>query len=192
MRMFRRFEEDDAEINHSDRIQTIYRGNITMASLQTASIDNFDRKILEIVQQSNRTTSEQIAEQVGLSPAAVQRRLKRMREQSVIQADVAVVNPKAIGRAMTFVVQVSLERERADLIDAFKKKMKNNKAVQQCYYVTGSADFILVVTAADMEGYDRFTREAFFGNTNVRNFQTNVVMDPVKVGLSVPISEESK
>ncbi|MFT5722887.1 MAG: Lrp/AsnC family leucine-responsive transcriptional regulator [Motiliproteus sp.] len=157
-----------------------------MASSQTPAIDNFDRHILEIVQQSNRTTSEQIAERVGLSPAAVQRRLKRMREQQLIQADVSVVNPKAVGRAVTLIVQVSLERERADLMDAFKKEMKNNKAVQQCYYVTGSSDFILLVTAVDMEGYERFTREAFFDNANVRNFQTNVVMDTVKVGLSVP------
>ncbi len=161
-----------------------------MAQSQTVSIDNFDRRILEIVQQSNRTTSDQIAEQVGLSPAAVQRRLKRMREQRVIQADIAVVNPRSIGRAMTFVVQVSLERERADLMDAFKKEMRNNQAVQQCYYVTGSSDFILVVTATDMEGYDRFTRESFFDNPNIRSFQTNVVMDAVKVGLSIPVEEE--
>ena len=157
-----------------------------MASSQMPSIDNFDRNILEIVQQSNRTTSDQIAEQVGLSPAAVQRRLKRMREQNLIQADISVVNPKAIGRAVTLIVQVSLERERADLMDAFKKAMKNNKAVQQCYYVTGSSDFILIVTAVDMEDYERFTRDAFFDNANVRSFQTNVVMDRVKVGLSVP------
>ncbi|MEH6823948.1 MAG: Lrp/AsnC family transcriptional regulator [Motiliproteus sp.] len=157
-----------------------------MATSQVPSIDNFDRNILEIVQQSNRTTSDQIAEQVGLSPAAVQRRLKRMREQNIIQADVSVVNPKTIGRAVTLVVQVSLERERADLMDAFKKEMKNNKAVQQCYYVTGSSDFILIITAVDMEGYERFTREAFFDNANVRSFQTNVVMDTVKVGLTVP------
>ena len=151
------------------------------------SIDNFDRKILEIVQHSNRTTSEQIADQVGLSPAAVQRRLKRMREQQVIQADIAVVDPRMVGLAMTFVVQVSLERERADLIDAFKKEMQDNPAVQQCYYVTGSSDFVLVVSTTDMEGYDRFTRKAFFGNTNIRSFQTNVVMDSVKVGLSLPL-----
>ena len=157
-----------------------------MASSQIPPIDNFDRNILEIVQQSNRTTSDQIAEQVGLSPAAVQRRLKRMREQNLIQADISVVTPKAIGRAVTLIVQVSLERERADLMDAFKKAMKNNKAVQQCYYVTGSSDFILIVTAADMEDYERFTRDAFFDNANVRSFQTNVVMDRVKVGLSVP------
>jgi Lrp/AsnC family leucine-responsive transcriptional regulator len=163
-----------------------------MASSQLTLIDNFDRNILKIMQQSNRTTSEQVAEQVGLSPAAVQRRLKRMREQCLIQADISVVNPRAIGRAVTLVVQVSLERERADLMDAFKKKMNDNESVQQCYYVTGSPDFILIVTATDMAAYERFTREAFFDNANVRNFQTNVVLDSVKVGLSVPTHQQGE
>lgn len=163
-----------------------------MSSTQSANIDGFDRKILEIIQQSNRTTSDQIAEQVGLSPAAVQRRMKRMREQNIIQSDIAVVNPKAVGRGVTLIVQVTLERERLDLLDTFKKEMKAHPAVQQCYYVTGSADFILVVTAKDMEDYEGFTREVFFDNLNIRNFQTNVVMDSVKTGLSVPvILEES-
>ena len=150
-------------------------------------IDSFDRKILEIVQQSNRVTTETIAEQICLSPAAVQRRLKRMREQNIIGSDVSIINPKAVGRSMTFIVQVSLERERVDLLTEFKSAMKNNKAVQQCYYVTGSADFILVVTASDMDDYDLFTQETFFGNNNIRSFETNVVMDAVKVGLSVPL-----
>jgi Lrp/AsnC family leucine-responsive transcriptional regulator len=160
-----------------------------MTQTTSTVVDGFDRKILEIVQESNRVTSESIAEQVGLSPAAVQRRLKRMREQNIISDDISVVNARAVGRPMTFIVQVSLERERADLIDAFKADIKSNKAVQQCYYVTGSADFILVVTAFDMDGYEMFTRDAFFGNNNVRSFETNVVMDAVKVGLSVPVDD---
>ncbi len=157
-----------------------------------SNIDSFDRKILEIIQVSNRTTSDQIAEQVGLSPAAVQRRMKRMREQNIIKADIAVINPKAVGRGVTLLVQVTLERERADLLDAFKKEMKVNPAVQQCYYVTGSADFILVITAVDMEDYEAFTREVFFDNHNIRNFHTNVVMDSVKTGLSVPMFDDRK
>ena len=158
-----------------------------MSNHQTANVDSFDRKILQIMQQSNRTTSDQIAEQVGLSPAAVQRRIKKMREQGIIQSDISVVDPKAVGQGVTMIVQVSLERERLDLLDEFKKEMKNNPSVQQCYYVTGTADFILLVTAGDMEDYDRFTRAVFFDNPNIRNFQTNVVMDSVKVGLSVPV-----
>lgn len=161
-----------------------------MPSSGSAFIDNFDRSILDIVQESNRVTSEKISEQVGLSPAAVQRRLKRMREDGIIQADVAVINPRKIGREMTFVVQVSLERERADLMHTFKKEMTSNKAVQQCYYVTGSSDFILIVTTFDMVEYDTFVHDNFLNNTNIRSFQTNVVMDAVKIGLSIPVDEK--
>ncbi|EAQ66568.1 hypothetical transcriptional regulator [Marinomonas sp. MED121] len=156
-------------------------------------VDNFDRHILDIMQQSNRTTSDHIAEQVGLSPAAVQRRIKRMREQGIIRADVSIVDPKAVGKQISLIVQVSLERERMDLLDSFKKSMADHPSVQQCYYVTGSADFILLVCAADMEEYEEFTRQAFFSNDNVRGFETNVVMDSVKSGLSVPvINKENK
>ncbi len=160
-----------------------------MSAPTPATLDTFDRKILTILQLANRTTSEQIADQVGLSAAAVQRRVKRLREQRTIQADVSVVNAKAVGRSLTLLVQVSLERERADLMDAFKKNMREWDEVQQCYYVTGAFDFLLVVTAIDMADYEGFTRKAFFDNSNVRSFQTHVVMDPVKVGLNIPIGE---
>jgi len=158
-----------------------------MSNPQFAKLDNFDNKILALMQQSNRITSDQIAEQIGLSPAAVQRRLKRLREQKMIHADVSIINPKAVGIEVTLVVQVTLEREQANLLDNFKKEMRSNTAVQQCYYVTGSTDFILIVTAKSMKDYEDFTNEVFFNNPNIRNFQTNVVMDPVKIGLTVPI-----
>jgi len=158
-----------------------------MSNPQFSKLDNFDSKILALMQQSNRITSDQIAEQIGLSPAAVQRRLKRLREQKMIHADVSIINPKAVGIEVTLVVQVTLEREQANLLDNFKKEMRSNTAVQQCYYVTGSTDFILIVTAKSMKDYEDFTNEVFFNNPNIRNFQTNVVMDPVKIGLTVPI-----
>jgi Lrp/AsnC family leucine-responsive transcriptional regulator len=163
-----------------------------MNSTKTATLDNFDLKILKIMQQSNRVPSDRIAEQIGLSPAAVQRRIKRMREQNVIQADISVVNPQAVGLGVTIIVEVTLERERSDLLDFFKKEMMGNPAVQQCFYVTGSADFILVVTAIDMDDYESFTRDVFFENHNVRNFQSNVVMTHVKKGLTVPVNLEDK
>ena len=68
--------------------------------------------------------------------------------------------------------------------------MISNPAVQQCFYVTGSADFILIVTAVDMDDYESFTRDVFFENHNVRNFQSNVVMNHVKKGLTVPVNLE--
>lgn len=153
----------------------------------TPELDNFDRRILALVQVSNRTSSERIASEIGLSAAAVQRRLKRLRTEGVIKSDISVIDPNLIGRKMSFVVQVSLERERVDLLDAFKSQMRAEPAVQQCYYVTGSADFILIVTAESMVEFELFTRVAFFDNKNIRHFETNVVMDAVKVGLDLPV-----
>lgn len=154
----------------------------------SSELDNFDRQILALVQVSNRISSERIADEVGLSAAAVQRRLKRMRAEGTIQSDVSVLDPAHVGRKMSFVVQVSLERERVDLLDAFKTQMRAESAVQQCYYVTGSADFVLIVTAQDMADFERFTRVAFFDNKNIRHFETSVVMDTVKMGLQLPLS----
>lgn len=59
--------------------------------------------------------------------------------------------------------------------------------MQQCYYVTGQADFALVVITEDMAAYEAFTREALLSDPNVRGFTTSVVMDRVKVGMTLPI-----
>jgi DNA-binding Lrp family transcriptional regulator len=80
---------------------------------------------------------------------------------------------------------VEMERERLDVLDAFKRRMKAEPQVQQCYYITGEADFALVCLARDMADYEALTRRLFFDDANVRRFRTNVVMSPTKVGLDV-------
>lgn len=150
-------------------------------------MDSFDVQILQELQESNLQPAETIANTVGLSVSAVQRRIKRLRSEGTIEADISVVNPKAVGQQMTLVVAVEMERERADLIDSFKREMRSSPHVQQCYYITGEADFVIVMTAANMDEYERLTRELFFDNANVRRFHTSVVMQRVKVGLSVNI-----
>ena len=154
-------------------------------------LDRFDLKILDLVQRDNRLRSEVLGERVGLSATAVQRRLKRLREAGVIEADVAVVSPKAVGQRVQMLVMVSLERERADIIDRFKKSIKATPEVMNGYYVTGEADFMLVVTTRDMEDYELFTRRFFYENPDIKNFKTMVVMDRVKVGFALPLSIES-
>ncbi len=155
-----------------------------------ARLDEFDARLLNLVQKDNRQTAEQLGEKIGLSAAACQKRLKRLRSQKIIASDISVLSPEAVGRRLTMVVEVTLEREQPEVLDAFKRKMQQTPEVMQCYYVTGNADFIIIVTARDMKDYEDFTRRFFFQNSNVRRFQTNVVMDNVKVGLSVPVEAE--
>lgn len=150
-------------------------------------MDSFDLKLLDLVQKNNRLTAEQLSEKVGLSSTACQKRLKKLRDNGTIAQDISVVNRSAVGRRVTMVVEVTLERERPEFLDQFKKTMMKTPEVMQCYYVTGNADFILILTAKDMKDYEDFTRRFFFQNSNVKRFRTNVVMDDVKVGLSVPL-----
>ncbi len=152
-------------------------------------LDDHDLKLLAIIQIDARTSIERMSEEVGLSSASIQRRLKRLRDNHVITSEVAVVSPKAVGQAMTFIISVELHRDNADCFNRFKERIKKTPRVQQCYYVTGEADFILVVTARDMEDFDDFTQRMFFGDSNVRHFKTSVVMDRSKVSLALPLGE---
>lgn len=149
--------------------------------------DSMDARIMTIVQSNNRLTTDEIGDKVGLSATAVQRRLKRLRQIGIIEADVSIIAPKAVGRSVTMLVLVSLERERSDIIDRFKKTLRANPEVSSGYYVTGDADFVIVVTATDMEAYEQFTRQFFYENPDIKGFKTMVVMDRVKVGFTIPI-----
>lgn len=152
--------------------------------------DAFDVKLLKIVQYDNRLTADALSERVGLSPSACQRRLKRLRDEGVIEADISVISPEAVGRQLTMIVEVTLERERPDIMDEFKRSMIATPEVMQCYYVTGDTDFILILTARDMKHYEQFTKRFFFDNPNIRRFHTLVVMDRVKTSLYVPVAAE--
>lgn len=124
------------------------------------AIDQADVCILEIVQNNNRPTSEVIGEMAGPSATAWQRRLKRLRSEGIIQADVSIFRRKAIGRPIQMLVLVNLERERPDIIDRFKKAIKSSVEVVNGLYVTGDADFVLYITARTMEDYEQFTRRS--------------------------------
>lgn len=166
-----------------------YHAEILPNWVQT--MDRFDAKLLNIVQRNNRLTTEALGKMVGLSQTACQRRLRKLREESIIAEDISVVAPDAIDRRLTMIVQLSIERERPDLLEAFKRSMLATPEVMQCYYVTGIADFVLIVTARDMQDYDEFTKRFFTENPNIRRFQTSVVVNRVKVGLAIPIDEDS-
>lgn len=148
-------------------------------------LDLSDRALLRALQADARAPLDALAHLTGLSTATVQRRVKRLREAGVITRIAAVLDPDALGLAMTFVVMVEMEGERADQLDAFRRRMLAEPQVQQCYYITGDADFALVCLARDMADYEELTRRLFFDDANVRRFRTSVVMKRTKVGLDV-------
>lgn len=150
-------------------------------------LDDCDRKILRAVQQDNLMPQHAIARLVNLSAPAVARRLQRLRAEGIIRQDVAVLEPAAVGRPLTIIVEVSVESEAIAALDAVRDRFRACPQVQQCYYVTGEADFILILLVRDMQEYEALTRRLFFEAGNVKRFRTLVAMDRVKVGLAVDL-----
>lgn len=154
-------------------------------------LDIFDRRLLTLVQQDAGLTAEQLAEKVPLSASAIQRRIRRLRDRGVILKDVSVCDPKQLGRPTFFIVSLQVERERPEMLAELKRWLSTENQVQQVYYVTGEADFVLVVTASDTESYDDLMSRLVSRNPNVRRFTTNVALGVVKRGLAIALPEAS-
>ncbi|GGF06604.1 AsnC family transcriptional regulator [Aliidongia dinghuensis] len=161
-----------------------------MAQHSFAPLDQFDRAILDILQRDNRTPQREIGEAVALSAPAVQRRIRRMEEAGVIAANVALVDPASVGRPITILVELEVESERPERIAALKQRLSVAPEVQQCYYVTGEADFVVVLTVATMSEYEALTSSLLLADDNVKRFRTLVVMDRVKTRMAVPTLAE--
>lgn len=152
-------------------------------------LDSFDRAILDLMQKDCQLKAEAIADEVGLSPSAVQRRLKRLREGGVIQAEVAVINRKATSFPMTFIAGMEIERDNYDALARFRQWAEKQDNVQQVYYVTGQVDLIAIITARDVEHYDDISAQLMADNPQIKRMTTNVVLRDVKVGLRIPTEE---
>lgn len=150
-------------------------------------LDLFDRKILALIQQDCHQKADLIAEKVGLSPSAVQRRIKRLRAERVIVAEVAVLDRRAVGRLMTFIVGLEIERENYTALAHFRRWVSAQPEIQQAYYVTGQVDLMLVIVAEDVEAFDRVAARIMENNPQIRRMTTNVVLEPLKLGLDLPV-----
>jgi Lrp/AsnC family leucine-responsive transcriptional regulator len=150
-------------------------------------MDQHDRRIAAILQLDGRRSAEEIAAEIGLSASAIHRRIARMREEGAIAADVALLDPKAFGVGMTFIVEIVLEKVRVPEVTAIKKRLKAAPEVQQIYNVTGDVDLMLIVLARDVEHFEEISRNLFSADPLVRRYRTSVVMDRVKTGQTIPI-----
>jgi len=152
-----------------------------------AELDRIDRHILNQLQKDNRISNQALAELVGLSPPACLRRVRKLRNEGVIMADVSLIDPRIAGRYINIIVEVEMIRDQLDMYDAFKRKMDAASEVTQCYQVTGEVDFLLVLMVEDMEAYENFTRHYLSTEPNLRKFRTLISLRRDKFSTALPL-----
>lgn len=152
-----------------------------------ASLDKIDRMIIGILQENNQITNLQLAERVYVSAPTCLRRVRRLREEKIIVADVALVDPARVGKALFVFIEVVLERQTEELQHEFERKIEKTHEVTQCYMVSGQTDFILVAQVADMKAYHSFVRRVLTNDPNIRNFQSHFAMNRSKFQTAVSL-----
>lgn len=153
-------------------------------------LDRIDRKILKLLQDDNQITNLDLADQVGLSPAACLRRVRRLTSEGIIEANVAILNPALAGVNVTVVVDVKIARAKYELMEEFKRKVRQAPEVSQCYLVTGRSDFILVVQVRDMAEYELFIRNRLYNDPIVESMNSMVVVSRVKFRPQIHLAED--
>jgi DNA-binding Lrp family transcriptional regulator len=139
-------------------------------------LDDFDRRLLASVREDNQQPARVLADKVGLSLSAVLRRLRRLRDEKVIVADIAVVNPALTGSALTMHVLVRMQQAGPQTMDHFAREIVRHPEITGAWDVTGEDDFLLKVQVGTMEDYDRFTRRALGEDKGVHSFTTMIAI----------------
>ncbi|CAN7537353.1 Lrp/AsnC family transcriptional regulator [Polaromonas sp. LjRoot131] len=155
------------------------------------TLDKLDRQILRKLQDDGRATYDQLAEQVGLSPSAVLRRVKRLEENGVIDRYVALVKPEAVGLGLTAYLNVRLEKHteshKRNPMDLFRASVQTWPEVAECAALTGEMDYLLRVLVEDMAHYSRFIMDTLLKHPSVQDCKTSFVLDRVKATTAVPL-----
>lgn len=155
------------------------------------ALDKLDRLILVCLQANGRATYDEIAGQVGLSPSAVLRRVRRLEDAGVIDRYVALVRPDKVGLGLTAYINVRLEKHtethKRNPMELFRASVLTWPEVVDCAVLTGEMDFLLQVMVPDMPAYSRFVLDTLLKHPSVQDMKSSFVLDRLKNTTAVPV-----
>jgi len=143
-------------------------------------IDEIDKKILTLLQDNCRAPIADTAQKVGLSLSACHRRIGQLENAGLIERYAARLNGSALGYAMTFYLEVSLESQSETALTAFEKAALASDQVLECHLTTGEADYLIKVAARDTQDYEQLYRRTIAALPHVAKIKSSLVMKTVK------------
>lgn len=141
--------------------------------MEQIELDATDKKLLDALQRDASQSNQALASRLRLSPPTCLRRVRRLRDAGLVERDIAILNADRLahitGAGLTAIVEITLDHQGAEKLDAFEQRVAADEAVQQCYRVSPGPDFVLMVHVADMPAYLALAQRLFTGDANVRN-----------------------
>lgn len=135
-------------------------------------LDDLDRRILDQMQENSALTNQALAARVHASAPTCLRRVRRLVDNGLIERQVAILNPAMLGAGLTAIIEITLDAQATDRLDAFELEMIREPSITQCYRVSSGPDFILIAQLADMAAYQELAHRAFTSHGQVRNVRS--------------------
>lgn len=145
----------------------------------TIELDATDRRILAVLQKDGRITNAELSERVNLSPSACHRRVERLEKEGFIAAYVALLDARRLGKPTTVFVEITLQGQADELLDAFERAVARVPDVLECHLMAGTADYLIKIMAEDTEDFARIHRQHLARLPGVRQMQSSFALRTV-------------
>jgi Lrp/AsnC family leucine-responsive transcriptional regulator len=153
------------------------------------TLDGYDRRILEVLQDEGRITNQELADRIGLSPSPCLRRVRALEEAGVIAGYHAVLDPKALGLDLMALLSISMDRHTPERFAGFESAVAGMPEVLECLLITGrEADYQLKVIVRDMDHYQELLLERITRIEGVSGVHSSFVLRRVMQRTRLPVS----
>ena len=159
--------------------------------MEQITIDSTDIQLLDQLQNDASLSNQALAARVHISPPTCLRRVKRLHDAGLIERVIALLSVDKLasvaGHGLCAMVEITLDRQDQNALEAFEQRVAPEDAVQQCYRVSPGPDFCLVVHTAHMPDYLALAQRLFTSDANVRNVKTFFSLKRSKFGARLPL-----
>ena len=158
-----------------------------MAGDPQLELDQIDRKILRVIQKQGRISNADLSEKVSLSPSACHRRVQRLEAEGIVKDYVALLDARKIGLPSTIFVEIKLQGQADEILDAFEAEVKRVPEILECHLMAGTADYILKVVADSTEDFARIHRQHLSRLPGVLQMQSSFALRTVFKTTALPV-----
>ncbi len=152
-------------------------------------IDDYDKKILKIIQEDASISNKDLAKMINLAPSSCLLRVKGLEKSGLIKRRVTVLNERLLGYNITAFLRVELKLINQDSINEFLAYTLNYPQILECYMITGGGLFLMKIIAKDLDDYRDFVVNKLTAINNVGNVETSIVVGIEKDTGFIPIQE---
>jgi Lrp/AsnC family transcriptional regulator, leucine-responsive regulatory protein len=155
------------------------------------TLDATDWKILGRLQEDARISNVELARAVNLSPSPCLNRVRALEASGLVSRYVTLLDPLKLGLTVSVFIQVSLEKQMRDALDAFENSVLARDEVMECYLMTGDADYLLRVVVPDVQSLERFIVDTLAKIRGVASIKSSFALKQVKYKTALPLPERA-